>query len=149
MRKRRQLDGMRREYLLREEEHLQRMNFEQMGGVIPLVSPQFIADFRFKAHRKVQADQTELLTSECSICLDNFEIGQSYARWPCPGPTPLSLPLHARRVKIGEHVSTVPSSSGASAYTRSKHALRTHISTALLSRCCLTQVFCATRINQD
>ena len=82
------MDGMRRKYLLREEENLQQVNFGQTMGQVPLPSPRFIADFRFKTHPKVQADQTELLASTCMICLDNFEIGQSYERWPCPARHP-------------------------------------------------------------
>ena len=88
----RELDATRRRALLREEEHRQQVNvggdFEGMLDGVASASPQFIADFRSETHPTVQAEHADLLTSKCSVCLDDFEIGQTFVRWPCPGQHP-------------------------------------------------------------
>ena len=80
---------MRYQALLSEEEHLHEVTLgsgmDRMRAGVVSASPRFIAGFRFETHPEVQAEQTELLVSECSICLQKFDIDQSYARWPCPG----------------------------------------------------------------
>ena len=76
---------MERESLLREEEDRQQVNLGRMGGGVSPASPRFIANFRFETHPEVLEEQAELLSSECSVCMDKFEIGQAFARWPCPG----------------------------------------------------------------
>jgi len=43
-------------------------------------SPPFIAQFRL-ADRQIITDN--LLDTTCSICLDNFQLNQYFAQWPC------------------------------------------------------------------
>ena len=45
-------------------------------------SPRFIAQFRLAEPQIVNID---LLDKICSICRDDFEIGEHFAQWPCEG----------------------------------------------------------------
>ena len=67
------------------EEHRQQVNLGRMSEGVASASPRFIANFRFDTHPEVLEEQAALLSSECSVCMDKFEIGQAFARWPCPG----------------------------------------------------------------
>ncbi|CAF1425063.1 unnamed protein product, partial [Adineta steineri] len=45
-------------------------------------SPRFIAQFRLS--NRLLVDDA-LLDTTCTICLENFQLNESYAEWPCPG----------------------------------------------------------------
>ncbi|CAF3338503.1 unnamed protein product [Rotaria sp. Silwood2] len=84
-----ELEAHRLDALIHEEELWQQRNFgndlERMWEGTTSASPRYIAKFRVALHHQVNSDQTELLASSCSVCLDMFQIGEIYDRWPCPG----------------------------------------------------------------
>ncbi|CAF2982583.1 unnamed protein product [Rotaria sp. Silwood2] len=84
-----ELEAHRLDALIHEEELWQQRNFgndlERMWEGTTSASPRYIAKFRVALHHQVNSDQTELLASSCSVCLDMLQIGEIYDRWPCPG----------------------------------------------------------------
>ena len=59
------------------EEARPRVNLKRMLERVASASPGFIAGSRDETHPEVRDEQTELLSSECSICLEAFNTGQS------------------------------------------------------------------------
>ncbi|CAF3112485.1 unnamed protein product [Rotaria sp. Silwood2] len=55
-------------------------NFNRMWHRIASASPRFIAQFRLEDRQLVNSDQPNI---ECSLCYEEFRIGQHFAQWPC------------------------------------------------------------------
>ncbi|CAF1088516.1 unnamed protein product [Rotaria sordida] len=55
-------------------------NFDRIWHRIASASPRFIAEFRLKDPQLVAIDQIHI---ECSLCYEEFRIGQHFTQWPC------------------------------------------------------------------
>ncbi|CAF0821707.1 unnamed protein product [Rotaria sordida] len=55
-------------------------DFNRMWHRITSASPRFIAQFRLEGRQVVNIDQSNI---ECSLCYEEFLIGQHFAQWPC------------------------------------------------------------------
>ncbi|CAF0829687.1 unnamed protein product [Rotaria sp. Silwood1] len=84
-----ELEAIRFEALVREEEWRQAVHYgndlERMWERVTSASPRYITRFRLNNHHQVTSFQTDVLASTCSVCLEKFEIGQTYVCWPCEG----------------------------------------------------------------
>lgn len=88
--------------LINEETEYQQQNYEGviariLNGLNP-ASPRFIAQFRLTVPLIVN---NNMLNDECTICLENFQLGESYARWPCAGEHTFHFDCMLRTLRAG------------------------------------------------
>ncbi len=83
----READERRLDAFEYEEAELQRVRYgndlDRMWEQVVSASASFIARFRFEEHQTVKSGK--LLGTRCTLCLENFELGETYSPWPCTG----------------------------------------------------------------
>ncbi|CAF3482730.1 unnamed protein product [Rotaria sp. Silwood1] len=84
------------EKFIREEENFQRLKLERQQvfqrifeRTIP-ASPQFIANFRIQNNNNDKKIDFTMAQNnlKCMICLEEFQLNDSYSKWPCVSKTP-------------------------------------------------------------
>ncbi|CAF2710007.1 unnamed protein product [Rotaria sp. Silwood2] len=84
------------EEFIREEENFQRLKLERQQFLQRIferttsASPRFIANFRIQNNNnnnKIDFGMVQNQT-KCMICLDEFQLNDSYSKWPCASKTP-------------------------------------------------------------
>ena len=80
-------DTIRRNHLaayINEEEEIQRNrnNDNEHTDDYTSASPRFIAEFRLEGPKTLNTEMPEI---KCTICLEQFQIGDEYSHWPCAG----------------------------------------------------------------
>lgn len=89
-------DDYQQNHFIREEETRRYLNsqrrsvFEHFFSETVPASPEFIAQFRLEHLRNPKFCDLSMKTNQisCHICVEPFELDQSYAQWPCSSHIP-------------------------------------------------------------